>query len=137
MLPTAAGAIPAAVFITDSGKHESYRAAFELLATELGQTAFGGQGYPDVIMTDDCWAERDALRDVWDQSVLLLCLFHVTQSVWRWLLDAKHGIDKEDREWLMRDFLLLIRAKTTVEAYRLYAECRRSGQIYPNYLINW
>ena len=134
MLPTAAGAVPGGVFITNTGTRESYRAAFELLADELGTRAFGGQGYPEIIMTDDSQPERDALRDVWGLAKLLLCLFHISQAVWRWLLDAKHGIQKEHRQSLMHDFLILCRSKSELEAFKLYVACCRNGKEYSNYV---
>ena len=36
-------------------------------------------------MTDDCRAERSALKNVWPESTLLLCQFHILQALWRWL----------------------------------------------------
>ena len=47
----------------------------------------GSQG-PTVFMTDDCIAERKALRTVYPTSKLLLCQFHVLKAVNEWL--GKH-----------------------------------------------
>lgn len=85
-------------------------------------------------MTDDSRPERDALHDVWTLATLLLCLFHISQAVWRWLLDGKHEIKKDHRQSLMHDFLILCRSKSELEANDLYIECRRNAKQYPNYL---
>jgi hypothetical protein len=49
-------------------------------------------------MTDDSAAERAALAEVWPLAVLLLCIFHVLQAEWRWLLS---NTKKEDRQKIM------------------------------------
>lgn len=62
--------------------------------------AFGGRGRrgPVCVMTDDSRSERAALSAIWPEARLLLCTFHVLQAVWRWLLDAKHGINQHVRQ---------------------------------------
>lgn len=42
-----------------------------------------------ITMTDDSAAERDAIAEVWAQTLLFLCQFHVNQAVWRWLMQGK------------------------------------------------
>jgi len=37
-------------------------------------------------MTDDLWAEKNAIKEVWPFSTQLLCLFHFLQAEWRWLI---------------------------------------------------
>lgn len=134
MQPTAAGAVCSGVFITKSSCHKSYKTAFQLLADELGDMAFAGQKYPAIIMTDDSKPEREALHDIWPLAVLLLCLFHICQAVWRWLLDGKHGIRKDHRQSFMHDFLLLCRSKTESEANELYSISVHNARNYPSYL---
>ena len=75
---------------------------FHLLKKVLGESAFYGQGHPDCFITDNSEAERKALKEVWPDSALYLCIFHVLQQVWRWLCDASHGIRKEDRQHLIK-----------------------------------
>ena len=50
-------------------------------------------------MTDDTCssAEHSALQAAWSNSVLLLCNFHILQSKWTWLHDAKNNITQRDR----------------------------------------
>ena len=52
-------------------------------------------------MTDNCTPERKALAAVWPDAKQLLCVFHVLQQVWRWLLSSKNGVSKSDRRGLM------------------------------------
>lgn len=104
MTTSAVGAIPLGIFVTDSMTRESYAKAFKLLKDEMGDEAFGGQKYPSVGITDDSQSEREAFADVWPETLLLLCLFHVPQSIWRWLYNAKNNISHGDRQSLMHDF---------------------------------
>ena len=74
---------------------------FQLLKDVLGQSAFYSSGYPKCVITDDSDAERGALAEVWPQSKLLLCIFHVLQAAWRWLWNSKNAIAKSDRKSLI------------------------------------
>lgn len=137
MTPSPVGATPLAVFITDSTTEESYAAAFNLLDEALGDSAFCGRSCgPEIFITDDSNAERSALDSVWRGAILLLCIFHVAQSVWRWLWEAKHEIEKNDRQPLMKDFLALMRCTSRAEAPIQYEKCRCSEVAirYPRYL---
>ena len=55
-----------------------------------------------MFITDDCEAERNALKLVWPESVQLLCIFHYLQSWWKWLWDSNHGIADQDRQPIMQ-----------------------------------
>ena len=48
-------------------------------------------------MTDNCSELRDALKIVWTESRLLLCIFHLMQQIWRWLYEKKNGIHMDHR----------------------------------------
>ena len=62
------------------------------------------QTQPSVFMTDDSTAERQALQEVFPESTLLFCAFHVCQSIWRWLCDTKHDVAKNERQLFMIKF---------------------------------
>ena len=62
-------------------------------------------------MTDDDTAQRKALQSQWKHATLLLCIFHFMQATWRWLLDSKHSIAKDDRKHLMTIMQDLVFAK--------------------------
>ena len=68
-----------------------------------GRSASNG---PQIIMTDNCSELREALKHVWPNTVLLLCIFHLMQQVWRWLFDRKQNILAAERP----DILLLFKA---------------------------
>ena len=66
-------------------------------------------------MIDDSMAERDGLKQTWPAADLLLCTFHFLQSIWRWLLNSKHGIHCDERQTLMNLVRKLVYAKTEAE----------------------
>ncbi len=45
-------------------------------------------------ITDDCDAEKNALKSTWPHSTQLLCIFHYLQSWWRWLWNNEHSIEE-------------------------------------------
>lgn len=137
MTPSPVGAVPLAVFITDSTTKESYANAFNLLDEQFGREAFCGRSCgPEIFMTDDSDAERAGLNFVWQGAILLLCIFHVAQCVWRWLWATKHGIEQNDRQPLMKKFLKLMRCTSRADAPNLYEKCRSNtvARKYPKYL---
>lgn len=101
---TKIGGIPLGCVIHQLQTEDDYFAAFSQIKSALGNQAFGGEGQPKIFMTDDSLAERKALKSVFPQSKLLLCLFHVLQAMWRWLWDSKHGINPQHRSHLMTLF---------------------------------
>lgn len=137
MTSSPVGAIPLGVFFTDSMSRESNVAAFKLFKEQMGDEAFGGQRYPSVAMTDDSTPEREAFHEVWPETRLLLCLFHVPQAIWRWLYNAKNNINHGDRQNLMHDFLLVMRSKSEEEATRFYEYSSQNAvaQNYNNWLV--
>lgn len=122
LAPCAAGAIPLGVLITASQSTADYSLAFSLFKAVTEPDAFGGKGYPLTFVTDDSEAEQCALREVWPESKTRLCLFHVQQSVWRWLWDAKHNILKQDRKLLMHSFQQLVHATNVSDVSNAYVQ---------------
>ena len=66
-------------------------------------------------MTDNADAEINALKTVWPESKLLLCVWHVLNAVWRWLWQGNHQIGKDDRPYLLKKFRSILYAKTEAE----------------------
>lgn len=66
-------------------------------------------------MTDDCTAERSVLGATFPEALLLLCIFHVLQAVWRWILASNHKIQKVDKPVLFQLFRDLMYAETQEE----------------------
>ena len=75
--------------ITSDEQIETLAEAFILLKSLFPNNSFFGKGRPNVIMTDNCSELRGALYDVFPESTMLLCIFHIQQQVWRWLFDKK------------------------------------------------
>ena len=112
------GALPLGVWVTSSQSQPCLENCLEKLKFILPSHAFGGKGPqegPDIFMTDDDTGQRQALRVHWQQATLLLCIFHFLQATWRWLLDSKHSIFKDDRQHLMSIMQDLVFAKTQQE----------------------
>ena len=59
---------------------------------------------PQIIMTDNCSELRDALNKNWSIAILLLCIFHMLQQVWKWIFVAKHGVRNSDRAKIINLF---------------------------------
>lgn len=102
-----AGALPCGILITSDEKESTLKQGFEMLKSCLPGYAFYGRGPtlgPKVILTDNCTEERNTLSVVWPKSVLLLCIFHILQQIWRWLHDKNHNITLADRPHLLSLF---------------------------------
>ncbi|GBN70134.1 hypothetical protein AVEN_29656-1 [Araneus ventricosus] len=136
LCPCSAGAVPVAIIITKGQTEESYRKGFELLNEALIKP-FNGRGHPAIFMTDDSEAEIKALRNVWPASRNLLCIFHVSQAVWRWLWDSKHEIPKEHRSMLMVIFQRILYASTVQKAEEAYKNSSGYVGFYLPTYENW
>ena len=83
--------------------------AFAAYRSLLPPSPFNGKDEPTVIITDYCTAQRKVLSTVFPSAILLLCIFHVLQTVWRWLWDfKKHGIPQDCRRDLYLSFKELV-----------------------------
>lgn len=81
------GALPLGIVITSDEQTDTLRSALQMFKDALPDGAFFGSGSgPAVIMTDNCDELRSALNETWPRSTLLLCIFHILQQVWRYLL---------------------------------------------------
>ena len=99
----------------DEGTIES---ALRMLKSILPEKAFFHRGPavgPKIIMTDDCASERNALKSVWSSVILLLCVFHLLQALWRWIWDSDNKIPKLDRPSLFNSFKSLVYAPNEEE----------------------
>ena len=88
----------------------------------VGENAFYGKQSPDTFMTDNCSALKGALAATWPTARQFLCIFHLLQQVWRWLLDNKHGIRKEDRQELMAAVKGLVYASSKDDFFKCWEE---------------
>lgn len=67
---------------------------------------------PQLFMTDDSTAERNALQESFPQAILLLCIFHVLQAAWRYLWNSNHGILLKHRPTLFCGIKEMVYSKT-------------------------
>ena len=118
MCPSTVGALPLAEMITTREDEDTIKFGLACLKSVLPPGAFYGRGRdmgPQVFMTDDCLAERNALSCAWPHSVLLLCIFHVLKAVWAWLWDSKHNIAAPDRVLLINLFRQVLYAENEAD----------------------
>lgn len=98
---TAAGGLPLGVIVTDCEKEDVFAEAFICYREKLSENAFFfSKSYPTVFLTDNDMKKRTALNDVFPQSTLLLCQFHMLKSMWSRLCNKKHNIDSSHRQEL-------------------------------------
>lgn len=133
------GAIPLACILHTAQTEANYSLAFSLLKESLPENCFGNAPYPQVFMTDDSAAERNALLSVFSVSenerpILYLCIFHVCQAFWRWLWDSHNNILKENRRYVMKLFQNIMYALTVEEANDYFNEFMKDNivQKYDN-----
>ena len=111
----ACGGLPLGAFMVSDEQEETIVQGLKLLQRALPEEAFYKRGLkkgPSIVMTDDCSAECNALRDVWPESRLLLCAFHFLQSKWTWLHNGTNRIANEDRHVLMNQTRMLVNANS-------------------------
>lgn len=109
------GALPVSVILHTSQSENQYTLAFKGVK-EFIEDKFNKSFQPLVIMTDDSCAERNALKNVFPNSRLLLCIFHVNQALWRYLWQSENNVCKDDRKYIMNLFRSVMFAKTVKEA---------------------
>lgn len=97
------GGIPLGVVITSGESENTLTESFSHVRSVLPSNAFYGRGNdgPQLFITDDSEAEKNALANIWPEAKQLLCIFHCLQCWWKWLWDNTHGISKEDRQPIM------------------------------------
>lgn len=139
LTPCQIGAVPLAVIITSGQSASDYKAGFQLLKDAM-PNSFCGQGFPNIFITDDSDSERCALKSLWPNSKTLLCRFHVSQSVWRWLWEKKHNIPANRRKDLYQNFQNILVASTediAVKEYSLAIQNCSSLPAWQQYLTDY
>ena len=85
------------ILITWSESTDSLTEVLHMYKSILPPGIFSIHGCPESWMTNDCDALRLALRDVFPSSNLYICVFHILQAIWRWLMDGNHSIPQQKR----------------------------------------
>ena len=126
------GALPLGIIITSDETTTTLIQALDMFKLCLPRNAFNGVGPdqgPAVVMTDSCSELRDALSKCWPSVVLLLCVFHMMQQVWRWLFEKTHCITQNDRPKIMILFKKVVYASTVQEMEDLFEELIESDVV--------
>ncbi|KAL5238076.1 hypothetical protein ACI65C_005486 [Semiaphis heraclei] len=89
-----AGGLPIGTIILTSESSSVIIEGLQLWKNLFPKDALSKRGEigPKIFMSDDSAAERHALHDVFPQSTLLLCIFHVLQATWGYLWNSSHGV---------------------------------------------
>lgn len=107
------GSLPLGVVITTSETQETIYAAMQLLQVVFPPDAFFGHPEgPLIVMTDDRSVLRQALREAFPNSALLLCVLHLLQAMWRWLWNSLNEVPKQHRAYLLNSFRGLVYSST-------------------------
>lgn len=114
--------MPEGLLITFSESEEVITAALKLWKEIIPTKAFFGRGSPKLIMTDDSPAERNSLRANFPEAILLLCIFHVLQAMWRYIWDSTHKVPFEDKPYIYFLFRQLLYAPSVEEFHKLHKE---------------
>ncbi|XP_049945324.1 uncharacterized protein LOC126427142 [Schistocerca serialis cubense] len=105
LTPSACGGLLLGIIVTSSESCEVLQIGFQLLKEIVGKDTFGGNiDGPHVFLTDDCKSEQNAIIRSFPRSTIVLCIFHVMQAVWRWLIKTKHGIPQDKQMQYFKDF---------------------------------
>ncbi|XP_022089374.1 uncharacterized protein LOC110978577 [Acanthaster planci] len=126
-----AGGLPLGCLITTSESKETVVAALKLYQRMIPEDGFYGRGEqgPVVFLTDDSDSERQSLQEVFPNSITLLCVFHVLQATWRFLLEGKNSIRKEDRPRLLELVKGMVYADTTEHLEEKYDKMNRDATV--------
>lgn len=132
LVPSAIGALPLGVMMTFSENESTITKGLNLFMELIGDQTY----CPNIIITDDCTAERNSLRKVFPAAHLLLCKFHVLQSIWRYLWDGKHQINGADRQMLFSAFKKVLNSETETLFLENFKEMITNSITlkYPNYI---
>lgn len=114
------GGLPLASAIHTEQNESNYTLVFAAIKEAIENNEVNKQFEPDIVMSDDSTAERNALRTIFPNSRLLLCAFHVCQAFWRWLCVTDHKVDIMKRQSIMIRFRNVLFTTDPEEATKLY-----------------
>lgn len=116
------GGLPLACAIHTEQNESNYTLVFAAIKEALEKNDMNKKFVPDIVMTDDSTAERNALRTIFPNARLLLCAFHVCQAFWRWLCVIDHKVDIMRRQSIMIRFRNILFETDPEEAGKMYEE---------------
>ncbi|XP_066437909.1 uncharacterized protein [Eleutherodactylus coqui] len=117
MTDSCVGGLPLGVLLTSSDSEEVLIQALQDYKLLLTDRAFGGRGKlgPVAFLTADSKAQQNAIETVFPSATIFLCIVHVLQALWRWLLDSEHGFLKQERQGIFTKIRLLLHSSSPEE----------------------
>ncbi|GIY39884.1 SWIM-type domain-containing protein [Caerostris darwini] len=135
---TAAGGVPLGAILCTSNNDSILNLGFQLLKQLLPEHAFFGRGEagPYAFMIEDSESLQTALRNVWPDSDVVICIFRILQSMWQWLWNEKHNIMKDHRLYLLylTKTVLFASSETEIDEKYQALSVDNISIIYPAYL---
>lgn len=130
------GGLPLGVIITTTESKDAIVVGLKMLQQLLTDSAFGGRGLrgPHIFMTDNSAAERGALKEVFPETLLLLCQFHVLQAMWRYIWKYETGVNPSHRRTLFFLFKSLVYERNT-EVFQRNVEKAFQDEVVQQYPI--
>ncbi|KAI4829083.1 hypothetical protein KUCAC02_023145, partial [Chaenocephalus aceratus] len=121
-----AGGLPLGILLCQSEDEQTIAQGLEQLKQVVGEKGFAGRGHegPQLVITDDCRAERGALGKAFPKATLLLCSFHLLQAVWRWLWSKESEVTHGERPALFAIVKEMLYCQEIGRVDRLYSEAR-------------
>ena len=132
----AIGGLPIGVIITSDEEQENISQGLGLLKEVVPIDCFYRNGGPSIIMRDDSCAERNAQREAWPNSNLLLCTFHFLQRHWTWLHDGANKVNNADRKVLIAIIEGLVYSENEQQLLDRYRAFTKNEIVlkYPKYI---
>ena len=114
------GVLPVCIAIHSNQREACYTSVFRIAQQQFNVSA-------KAFITDDCDAERNAIKNVWPDGELVLCIFHILQAIWRYIIDSKHHIPKADWKFLINRKFSIDCSAIIIHKFSLFFICSRNG----------
>lgn len=138
MTNSAVGGLPLGFFILGSDSERLMIEALLAYRELLPNDAFGGRGAlgPQIFITDNCKSNCNALGIAFPNSTLLLSIFDLLESTWRWLWNNNHSIVRQDKWELFKNVYSLVRCESASDLEQCFQSCvsKEMAKKYPTYV---
>ncbi|XP_065218759.1 uncharacterized protein LOC135844466 [Planococcus citri] len=115
------GALPLGIIVTTTEKADAVSLGINMMKKLIGQGAFfGSEQGPKIIIAGHSSSERNGLRCAFPQANVLLCIFLILRSVWRFLYKSENGVQKNDKNEIYHLFKALVYANDEGELQKKY-----------------
>ena len=129
VIPNPIGGLSIGMFITFSESKTDISIGLNLLK-EIWSENKVQTFNPKCIMSDDSASQIGAVSEVFPNSTIFLCIFHVKQALWRWLQSNE---TKENRQSIIYAFNNVIFARNFPEQKKIFFEKISNNEKLTNY----